>query len=152
MPQRGFCWRRRFADQTNKSSFNDVEGRDLAVCALPKEVSQADPCNTFCPSLTVFLILCQFMKPYLFSLLLTLFTYVYVLEFSQWLSFMLFLRYGLPCVSDWPETISSGCPQIYNQNYNIIIYKCFSSPKFRDYWYKLHAQLYPTLYVNLSFL
>lgn len=40
MPQTGFCWRRRFADQTNKSSFNDVEGRDLAVCALPKVVAR----------------------------------------------------------------------------------------------------------------
>lgn len=40
MPQRGFCWRRRFADQTNKSSFNDVEGRDLAVCALLKVVAR----------------------------------------------------------------------------------------------------------------
>lgn len=50
MPQRGFCWRRRFADKTNKSPFNDVEGGDLALCALPKEVAQADLCDTFVPA------------------------------------------------------------------------------------------------------
>lgn len=134
LPQRGFCWRRRFADQTKKKALSMMSrAGTLPFAPFPKGLP-GWPVQHFCPGLTMFLILCQFMKSYLLLLLLTLSTYVYVLEFSQWQSSRLLLRYGLPCVSDWPEAISSGCPQIYNQNYNIIIYKCFSSPKFRDYW------------------
>lgn len=141
MPQRGFCWRRRFADKTNKSPFNDVEGGDLALCALPKEVAQADLCDTFVPArqcssfsavhemIPVFVTLNS-------SLMYTFWNFLSgsVSNYREFPTFLPCFRQGLPRVSDWPGMISSGYPQTHNPQ--------ASAPQVLGFfWYKFHAQL-----------